>query len=43
MEESGLELVSGGDKRSMMGATLKSDDSREVRGVAKEFILGNKV
>ena len=43
VEESGLELVSGGDKRSMMGATLKSDDSREVRGVAKEFILGNKV
>jgi hypothetical protein len=42
-EESGLELVGGGDKRSMVGAALKSNDSREVWGVAEEFVLGNKV
>ena len=29
-EESGLELVGGGDKGSMMGGALKSDDRWEV-------------
>jgi hypothetical protein len=42
-EESGLELVGGGDERSMVGAVLKSNDSREVQGVAEELVLGNKV
>src|SRR5580658_4569112 len=42
-EESGLELVSGGDERSMVRAPLKSNDSREVQGVMEEFVLGNKV
>ena len=29
-EESGLELVSGGDEQSMVGGPLKSDDSQKV-------------
>ena len=29
-EESGLKLVGGGDKGSMMGGALKSDGHREV-------------
>jgi hypothetical protein len=42
-EESGLKLVGGGDKRSMVGAALKSNDSQEVRGVAEELVLRNNV
>ena len=42
-EESGLELVDGGDEGSMVGGALKSDDRREVRRHMKEFVLGNKV
>ena len=42
-EESGLELVSGGDEGSMVGGALKSDDHREVWRHTKEFVLGNKV
>ena len=43
VEESGLELVSGGDEGSMVGGTLKCDDRQEVQRCTKEFILGNKV
>ena len=43
MKESGLELVGGGDKGSMVGGTLKSDDRREVWRRTKEFVLGNEV
>ena len=43
VEESGLELVGGGDKGSMVGGALKSDDCWEVRRHTKEFVLGNKV
>jgi len=42
-EESGLELVGGGDEGSMVGGALKSDDRREVRRRTKEFVLGNEV
>ena len=42
-EESGLELVGGGDEGSMVGGALKSDDCREVRRHTKEFVLGDKV
>jgi hypothetical protein len=42
-EESGLELVGGGDEGSMMGGALKCDDRREVRRRTKEFVLGNEV
>ena len=30
MEESGLELAGGGDKQSMVEASLKSNDSQKV-------------
>ena len=43
MEESGLELVGGGDEGSMVGGTLKSNDRREVQRRTKEFVLGNEV
>ena len=42
-EESGLELVGGGDEGSMVGGALKSNDRWEVRRRTKEFILGNEV
>jgi hypothetical protein len=42
-EESGLELVGGGDEGSVVGGALKSDDRREVRRRTKEFVLGNEI
>ena len=42
-EESGLELVSGGIKGSMVGGALKCNDHREDRRCMKEFVLGNEV
>ena len=40
-EESGLELVGGGDEQSMVEAPLKSNDSWEVQRCTEEFILEN--
>ena len=42
-EESGLELVSGGDKGSMVGGALKSNDRQEVWRRTKEFVLGDEI
>jgi hypothetical protein len=43
VKESSLKLVGGGDEQSMVGASLKHNDSRKSQGCAEEFILGNKI